>query len=460
MKRVLLTLSGLLVLATTVLFVAAARYEPVIRPNTFVGTVALGGLTRKEAETRLQEWWSPQATMPLTLECRGVTEQPRPSSARALGLELDIPATLALVQLDSFWESLRWRTGIAAVARNQIEPRYRFDRHAAKWLVEFVETHQAKLAASRAYYRDGQIVRVPEAAGIAVDEDGLEAALIAAIAQGGKGQVPIREGTKRVPDDQLARIADVMSTFTTRFSTRQRTRCANIRLATSLIDGRVLMPGERFSFNDIVGRRTAKSGFQLAGVYRNGRHDVDIGGGICQVSTTLYNAALLSNLKVLRRSNHSMPVPYVPVGRDATVDYGSADLVFENSYDHPIAISAEYRPGAVTFRVLGVRDPDLEVRLIVTGQSSWSRGTKTIADPSVPPGRTKVVEKGSAGHRATTYRVVIRNGVEVKRENLGTSIYRGGTRIVAKNPADLGRSVGRAASATNGPDDDQEDGPG
>ena len=195
------------------------------------------------------------------------------------------------------------------------------------------------------------------------------------------------------------------------------------------------MPGESLSFNGTVGRRTERAGFKLAGVYKAGKHDVGIGGGICQVSTTLYNASLFANLKIRQRSNHSLPVAYVPLGRDATVDYGSLDLVVENDTDAPMGVVNTYRPGRLTFRILGKKDPSLKVKVVQEGGRSWGMPVKTVVDRRLPAGARRIVEPGSSGHSVSTYRLVYRNGKLVERQALGRSSYGGGTRVVAVGPA-------------------------
>jgi vancomycin resistance protein YoaR len=280
---------------------------------------------------------------------------------------------------------------------------------------------------------DGSIVREAEVSGYGVDRSRLGTSLVLALSRGGVLEVPLMEAPKRLPDSELAKINDVVSEYSTSFPRSQTSRNANLRLASERLDGVVLMPGEVFSFNETVGERTVRDGFRLAGVYRNGRHDVGIGGGICQVSGTLYNAILLSNAKIVQRRNHSMPVPYLSVGRDATVDWGKIDLQFQNSFDHPIAISSSFEPGKLTFRILGQKDPTLSVKIVTADHRSWGRGVKYVHDGSLQPGKSKVIEKGSSGHSVLTYRVVLKNGVEVSRELLGRSQYPGGVRIVARN---------------------------
>src|ERR1044072_8976261 len=183
------------------------------------------------------------------------------------------------------------------------------------------------------------------------------------------------------------------------------------------------MPGEEIIFNQTVGRRTVEGGFKSAPVLKNGKHDIDIGGGICHVSTTMYNAALLADLKVVRRNNHSLPSAYVAVGRDATVDWGTLDLVLANSGETPIAITSTYQSGKITFRILGQKDPSRKVKILTDNHQSWGRGEQSVIDKSLKPGTRKVVERGSAAHSIDTYRIVYKDGVEVKREVISHSRY-------------------------------------
>jgi vancomycin resistance protein YoaR len=263
----------------------------------------------------------------------------------------------------------------------------------------------------------------------------LSAAVVVALERDKVLDLPLQEAPKLVPDEQLAEIKEVVAEFTTRFSAGNRPRAANLKLASSLINGVVLAPGEQFSFNQTVGQRTTRRGFRVAGIYANGRHDTGVGGGICQVSTTLYNAALLSNMHIVKKSNHSMPVPYVPVGRDATVNWGAQDLVLRNNYETPIALSSTYEPGRLTFRVLGKKQPGLSVKIERTGLRSWRSGVKTVVDGSLAPGRRRVIEGGSSGFSVHTHRLVFKDGKLVKKEPLGRSHYPGGSTIIAIGPA-------------------------
>ncbi|HLO97702.1 MAG TPA: VanW family protein, partial [Fimbriimonas sp.] len=225
---------------------------------------------------------------------------------------------------------------------------------------------------------------------------------------------------------------------------------SNIRLASSKINGALLMPGEKWGFNEYVGRRTTQAGYREAGVYINGRHDTGVGGGICQVSTTLYNAALFANLKIVERTNHSLPVPYVPLGRDATVNWGAQNLVLENNTGAPIAIVSTYEPGRLTFRILGKKDPTLSVKVTQGKIRYWSGSTRREYDPRLAPGATKVVSTGS-NKGVAAFRHIYRNGVKEKTEDLGYSAYTGGGTVILYGPKAPAKPKAPAAPAAGAP---------
>ncbi|MCW5943984.1 MAG: VanW family protein [Fimbriimonadaceae bacterium] len=407
----------------------ASRHEPTIPPNTFIGNLPVGNLTRQEAEGRLKYWWSDQGQKDdVVLKSKFLPKGEFAAKPKELGVELDVVGTIASIPLRDFWGSL----APSGSGTTDVPLKFRYVEASTSALDKALASALPKPTPARVDWVAGQIVRKPEIGGLELDKDRLPEVLAQAMEQGRTAELPIKETDKHVPDDALDAIKEVVTEFSTKFP-RNPPRTSNIKLASEILSGAVLMPGDTFSFNERVGRRTIARGFKVAGVYVNGRHDTGVGGGICQVSTTLYNAALFANLKILRRSNHSMPVAYVPVGRDATVDYGSLDLQFKNTLETPVAIAMQYEPGKLTARILGTKDPSLEVAIESSGRSSWARPEKVVHDASLPPGKTRVVEKGSGGHAVTTFRVVKKDGKVVVREPLGTSRYPGGPRIVARN---------------------------
>lgn len=173
---------------------------------------------------------------------------------------------------------------------------------------------------------------------------------------------------------------DVLSTFSTNYAARNRNRTTNLILASNKINGTVLMPGEVFSYNKVVGERTIAAGYKEAPIYIEGRVEDGLGGGICQITSTLYNAVVYANLEIVERSNHQFVPSYVGAGRDATVVYGAIDFKFKNNRDYPIKILCSVSSGIANFQILGLKtDTDYEVEIYsrVTKQTSNSINSET-----------------------------------------------------------------------------------
>lgn len=166
---------------------------------------------------------------------------------------------------------------------------------------------------------------------------------------------------------------NLLSQYSTSYSTRDQKRTTNLRLAANKINGTVLMPGETFSYNKVVGERTIAAGYQEAPIYVSGKVVDGLGGGICQITTTLYNAVVYANLDIVERSNHQFVPSYAPASRDATVVYGSIDFKFKNNRDYPIKIVCSVQNGIANFQIYGLKtDNDYEVTISnrVTGTTS------------------------------------------------------------------------------------------
>ena len=166
---------------------------------------------------------------------------------------------------------------------------------------------------------------------------------------------------------------DLLSQYSTSYSTRDQKRTTNLKLAANKINGTVLMPGETFSYNKVVGARTISAGYQEAPIYVSGKVVDGVGGGICQITTTLYNAVVYANLDIVERSNHQFVPSYAPASRDATVVYGSIDFKFKNNRNYPIKIMCTVSNGIANFQIYGLRsnnDYEVVISNRVTGTTS------------------------------------------------------------------------------------------
>jgi len=237
---------------------------------------------------------------------------------------------------------------------------------------------------------------------------------------------------------------DVLASASTRFSTSTangRNRAINIRLAAETINGTILLPGEEFSFNQVVGPRTPEKGYTIAHVYIQGEVRDGYGGGVCQVSTTLYDAVLLANLKVTERHNHMFTVSYVPLGMDAAVSYGYADLKFKNTTDYPIRIDARVSDNNVlTFNIVGTNlYPNVRVKVVSRVISRTKATTQYIDDPHLAEGEEIVEEEGMDGAVVDTYIQIYSGNDLIKDYKIHQSVYqmlprkvRRGTRKLAQ----------------------------
>lgn len=164
--------------------------------------------------------------------------------------------------------------------------------------------------------------------------------------------VPVRTIYPKVNKELLKEISNKrLGTYTTFYKTSNKERSTNIELATEAVNSTVIFPGKTFSFNQVVGERTAEKGYKRAPVIVKGEFSEDIGGGICQVSSTLFNAVDLKGIQIEERYAHSREVPYVPPGRDATVSWWGPDFTFKNMYNEPILILANAKNGRLTVSV-------------------------------------------------------------------------------------------------------------
>lgn len=228
--------------------------------------------------------------------------------------------------------------------------------------------------------------------------------------------------------------ADVLGEYSTAYSNSNQGRTTNITIAAEKINGVVIAKGENFSFNRIVGERTYERGYRDANVYVGGRLEQGVGGGICQVVSTLYTAQLYSDLQTVSRQNHQFTVSYLPLGLDATIAWGFIDYEFKNNTEYPIKIVSSVNNGKVTVKILGTKDDKnktVKVETKIISSNSPSEIVKYSTD--LEYGKNVVTQNGQNGAIVDTYKVYLRNGVEQERVLLHRSTYSAMDRIITKS---------------------------
>lgn len=216
----------------------------------------------------------------------------------------------------------------------------------------------------------------------------------------------------------------ILARFSSYFDPAQEGRVDNIRMAASLLDGTLLLPGEVFSFNTVVGPRSLERGFRVAPEIVNQEMVSGVGGGVCQVSSTLYNAALLSGLEIVERRHHSRPLGYIGVGRDATVFYGVIDFRFTNPHPFPILLSSEVVENRVTIAVWAPGSLPASYAVITEEPERLPAGTVIENDPLLPIGESVILKEGQPGWRVSTWLAVLGpDGSEMWREPISFDVY-------------------------------------
>lgn len=238
--------------------------------------------------------------------------------------------------------------------------------------------------------------------------------------------------------EELANIKDLLGSFTTSFSTSGSNRCKNVSSGASHINGTVLYPGEEFSAYETVSPFTEANGYAMAGSYLNGEVVDSMGGGICQVSTTLYNAVLRAELNVTERSPHSMTVHYVDLSEDAAIAGTYKDFKFVNSTEYPIYIEGYTTSDKkITFNIYGKETRDKNRTISFESQIVSETPATTILqeDAGQGIGYKAVSSKGSSSYVAELYKIVKVNGVETDRIKVNKSTYKGTNRVVTYGTA-------------------------
>ena len=328
---------------------------------------------------------------------------------------------------------------------------------------------------------NGAFEITPEHDGYAIDKESTVDKLKEAILKSGEDTIEaqVTKQAATVKAEDLKDIKDVLGTFTTNYSSSTSERATNIAVGTEKMDGVLLMPGETISGYERMQPFTIKNGYKMAKAYQNGLVVDSVGGGACQIATTLYQAALRAEVKITERKNHSMIVGYVQPSGDAAIAGDYKDIKVTNNRSTPIYVEAVTSGRNVTFTIWGKEDRsgDRTIEFVSEVINETPKGKTYKDDPSKPVGYVRKESDGHKGRTSKLWKVVKENGVEVSRELVSSDTYRmaddiyiRGTRVDAPAPTaapventEGGGETANDAPADNGPADNSVDvsqGPG
>ncbi|MBQ6807086.1 MAG: VanW family protein [Lachnospiraceae bacterium] len=413
---------------------AEAKEDERIESGIYVNDINLSGKTVSEAKEEVQAFVDSFANAQITL--RTIDDHSIVTTASEIGMTwgnpeiIDEAAGLGkdgnIVQCYKALKDLEYANKVYKVS-------FDFDKEKIKSLIEEQGAQYNQEAVNATLTRVNDAFQITEGqTGIVVDTEASTNAVYDYLVNSWNGSgceidlvVTVQEPQGSV--EELSQVKDVLGTFTTSFSTSGSSRSANVTNGCRLINGRTLYPGEEFSAYEAVAPFTQANGYYMAGSYLNGQVVDSLGGGICQVSTTLYNAVLNAELEVVERYNHSMIVTYVDPSADAAIAESSGkDFKFVNNTDHPIYIEGITTPEKqITFNIYGVetRDSNREVRYESVVLERIAPDTEVIYTDATQPVGYCSVQSAHIGYKAQLWKVVMVDGVEVSREQVNSSVY-------------------------------------
>lgn len=274
--------------------------------------------------------------------------------------------------------------------------------------------------------------------GVTLDQELLYERLTTALDRWEKGVTVTVDPVIREPEittEKLSASFSMIAAYTTK-TTNDSNRNTNIDLACKAINGTALMPGETFSFNEATGQRTTEKGYRSAGAIAAGQSIEEVGGGICQVSSTIFNAVARANLEIVSRSPHAWPSSYVNIGEDATVNWPNLDFKFKNNTSSPVFLITYYKDHKMSAEVWGVSLGDnvtIDLESTVVKTMDPPSDVKYVYNSELAYGSSKTTVKARKGYVVETYKVWYQNGKETSRELLHTSTYKTYQQVVEYN---------------------------
>jgi vancomycin resistance protein YoaR len=281
---------------------------------------------------------------------------------------------------------------------------------------------------------NGKISFKDEKSGLKVDEGSLLPLLQQAVrpdATEEKVEIPVQVVEPNIKKADINQNYQELSSYTTTFNASNVNRTINVRIATKTINNTIVMPGKIYSMNKTLGPRTEAKGYKEASVIVGIENTNALAGGICQVTTTVYNAALMAGMEITERKPHGIAVAYAPIGMDATIYSDYIDMKFKNTSKYPIYISSTTGSNTLTVKVYGVDEhPGRIIKITSEIIETIKPETEYIQDSTLAAGKTEVEQKGVTGYKSITYKKVYQDGSLVSTEVLSRDTYKKANTII------------------------------
>jgi len=407
-----------------------------ILPGVVVGDVGLGSMDKSQVQAELSPSFESALERKITIRGGGKSWSYLPSQ---LGVTPDVTETVRQAWLIGrkgfFWTRWheRWR---AQKYAQQVSLVFQVDEAVLrKTLLPLVAMIEKEPQNAGVRIHDDHTVEIlPGVNGVKIDLAASESKLKQVLQSPQQSQCNLVEQVLypklTAGDVEKWEITGVVASFDTNFDAAKTERSYNIKTAALALDQVLIMPQEVFSFNDIVGPRTTEAGYKESLVIENNQFTPGIGGGVCQVSTTLYNAVLRADLPIVERHPHSLPITYVPPGMDATVAYNLADLKFVNNRAKPILLHTEYHQGTLKVMIFGTVGEFPQIRVKSKIIEYLEPDQEVIKDPTLAPGQRIIEDNGKKGMIVEVKREIIVDGAVTSSELISRDKYQSQKSVV------------------------------
>ena len=413
-----------------------------------VGSVNVGGLTQKQAQKKISEYIEDREQQQLVINIRDDQVQ---AAASEIGFTIKrdeyAAQALAIGKKGNLWKRFQ-EIRKAEQGEKDIDMEEVIDDEAVQ---KFVQTkctvYDIKAKNSRLKFKNGELKATKSSEGLEVQVDQTVQNIKKAFRNKkikGRDVLNVEADVEVTEPDltqeEASQCTDLLGKYSTTYATYQVERSGNVATAAGRINGTVLKPGQTFSTIKVIKDRTEANGYKPAPEYSSGKVVSGIGGGVCQVSTTLYNAVLNAELKVVERSPHSMVVHYVPVSRDAAISGDYKDFKFKNNTEYPVYIMGSASGGVLSFRIYGheTREAGREISFESEVTDTIQPGKEVVTeDPSQPASYRTVTQSAHVGYKAKLWKIIKVNGVQTKKKIVNTSAYNASPQYVTvgKQPA-------------------------
>lgn len=433
---------------------AKAEKPDTIADGVYIGSIHVGGMTAEEAAAALDDYIAAAEQAVITFSAG---ERSVEVTGAQLGLHiLDVNVVQEAMDVGKVGSLIkRYKDKKDLEQGEKVIPlTLNVDNATVTTLLEEEVDNLNQDAVNNGLVReDGKFRFIEGAQGIAVNIENSVSIIVESLNNGWDGTDIEMELAAEIVEpkgsrEELSKIQDLLGTYNTNYNDSSQNRCTNISIAAGLIDGTVLYPGEEFSVAAAIGPLDASRGYELAGAYENGQTVQSYGGGVCQVSTTLYNAVILAELEITERFNHSMIVTYVKPSMDAAIAGDYKDLKFVNNRETPIYLEGYTSGKNVYFNIYGeeTRAEGRKVTYESEVVSQEDPPTQFVATAD-PVGHISVAQSKHVGYVARLWKVVTVDGAEESQEIFNKSTYKSSPKIVNVGTASEDPNVTAAINA-------------